>query len=141
MQNLNSIAKEQGQEFEQQQLRKAFKDNKEKLERQQKEIQKYMNMDNCDLFSEEARKSLTKYKVYKAKKQTLEHQPTLVREVKSSARLAEERDFVVLERQAMPEDLAEDEIVATQMDLYLTINLTENLQKARTKRKLERVTA
>ena len=70
-------------------------------------------MDNCDLFTEEARKSLTKYKVYKAKKHTVEMQPELVREVKTTARLAEEGEFAVKEQKMMPQDLEDDEIVAT----------------------------
>lgn len=38
----------------------------------------------------------------------------------------------------MPSNLEDNDIVATQMDLYLTMNLTEDLQKARDKRKQDR---
>ena len=47
-----------------------------------------MNMDNCDLFTEEARRSLTKYKVYKPKLATIRESPGIVREVKTTAKLA-----------------------------------------------------
>jgi hypothetical protein len=88
-------------------------------------------MDNCDLFSEEARKSLTKYKVYKAKPDALSKDPQLVWKVKTSSDIASESDFNVKSQKEMPIDLEDDEVVATAMDLYLTINLTENLKNAK----------
>lgn len=47
-------------------------------------------MDNCDLFSEEARSAVTKYKVYKPKALTLTSSPRIVRTVKTTADIATE---------------------------------------------------
>ena len=42
-----------------------------------------------------------------------------------------EKEFNVAIQKDMPENLNYDQVVATAMDLYLTINLTENLENAR----------
>lgn len=94
-----------------------------------------MSLDNCDLFSEEARKSLTKYKIYRPKSGRAD----VVKKVKTTAQIATEQDFNVIIQKEMPEDVNDDDIVATAMDLYLTINLTENLYNAKIERKRERL--
>ena len=53
-----------------------------------------------------------------------------MRQVKTTDLVANEEQFEYREYKEVPQNLEDEEVVATQTDLYLTINLTENLQKA-----------
>lgn len=52
-------------------------------------------MDKCDLFSEETRNALTKFKIYEAKDEALKNTPNLIQKIKSTARIATDKDFKV----------------------------------------------
>jgi hypothetical protein len=47
-------------------------------------------MNHFDLFSGEARKALTKYKVYTPKTETLENNPNIMKELKTTNRMTNE---------------------------------------------------
>eukprot|EP00347_Sterkiella_histriomuscorum_P010459 403376203 len=126
-------------EFERKERLKTLENDQQKLKQQQREIEKHMSMENNDLFSEEARKQLIKYKIYRPKSGMKNVSQFLLRQIKTTNMIATERQFDVQIQKEMPENLKDDEIVATQMDLYLTMNLNENLQKARLKRKKDRM--
>ena len=62
-------------------------------------------MDNCDLFSEEARKSMTKFKIYKPQYNTLRNSPDIIKDFKTSDMIATERDLDVEIKNEFPIDL------------------------------------
>eukprot|EP00347_Sterkiella_histriomuscorum_P020017 403339420 len=129
-------------EIERKEIEKSLKINSknqnDKVDKKE-ELQKYTSLDNHDLFTSEARKALTKYKIYKPKAQTLRNSPERIREVKTTGRIATDTEFDCFIYKEPPKELKDEDVMATQMDLYLTINLTENLQKARIKRKQDRM--
>ncbi|CDW89407.1 UNKNOWN [Stylonychia lemnae] len=128
-------------DYEKREIEKSLKISKNsKPVQNQNEILKYASVDNnCDLFSEEAKKSLTKFKIYRPKDSIQEKSPDLLREVKTTSKIASETEFDCQTLRDMPHNLHDNEVLATQMDLYLTINFTENLEKARIRRKQERM--
>ena len=81
---------------------------------------------------------MTKFKIYHPKPET---DPAKLREYVTTCRIAREEDglFETYECKEKPSQLADNDIVVTKTDLYLTMNLTENLQRARIQRKKERV--
>ena len=143
--NLNLIMKDPisfHNEIERKEAEKKLKiSGKTTREEKEKELAKYTKLDNRDLFTSEARKALTKFKIYRPKAKTIRSSPETIREVKTSGKIATENDFDVIEFKEPPasDQLRDEDVMATQMDLYLTINLTENLQKARIKRKQDRM--
>lgn len=91
-----------------------------------------MSMSKTDLFTKDARKNMTKYKVYRANPDAIRRDPAIIRKIKSTSKIITDKEFdVVKTYKEMPQNLSEQEVVATAMDLYLTINLTENINNAR----------
>ena len=93
-------------------------------------------MDHSDIFSEEARKTLIRFKVYKLRENLTRNPDELVKNIKVSSRIASEKQFEVAKTlNQKPERIALDEVIATQTDLYVTMTLNENIQQQRIKRK------
>jgi len=83
--------------------------------------------------SEEARRQLTKYKIFKP------GNLKTVRELQTTARLASETEFEFEVRKEPPPSRGKGEVITTEMDLFWTVKVSEKIDEARVKRKLARV--
>ncbi|CDW87455.1 UNKNOWN [Stylonychia lemnae] len=142
--NLNSIMKDNQktaieQMFESKENTSKFQNEQHAMQKSVKEIEKYLSMQKGDLYSEEARNQVTKYKIYRPKTAIKEKREELIQKVKTTSQIANEKQFEVRIQKEMPINLEKDEVVATQMDLYVPLMLNQNIQKARLQRQKERM--
>ena len=63
------------------------------LKKQEQEIKKYIKFDKSHLYSEEARKSLIKFKVYKVKKDLSRNPDDVVKSINVSSKVINEQEF------------------------------------------------
>ena len=63
------------------------------LKKQEQEIKKYIQFDKSHLYSEEARKSLIKFKVYKVKKDLSRNPDDVVKSINVSSKVINEQEF------------------------------------------------
>lgn len=55
-----------------------------------------MSMSKTDLFTKDARKNMTKYKVYRANPDAIRRDPAIIRKIKSTSKIITDKEFDVV---------------------------------------------